>query len=141
VWSASGGVYNLDRAIRYAFRLPAQRYVEARARAVVGAFVVVVALGALALGWSVVGAHASVVAVVLVGVPVALVGLTAGIGTMYRFSIGAVVPVRRLLPGAASAAVATVIALAVFGAYLGMSTRFTAAYGAFAGIVIGMFAA
>src|SRR3954451_7979583 len=37
VWSASAGVYNLDRAIRISYGLPPQRYVEARGRALVGA--------------------------------------------------------------------------------------------------------
>src|SRR5690242_16266283 len=57
VWSASAGIYNLDRAIRYSFGLPHQRYVETRARALAGAFAVVVLLGSLALGAALVGAR------------------------------------------------------------------------------------
>ncbi len=139
VWSASGGVYNLDRAIRYSFGLPVQRYVEARARALAGACGVVILLGALALTGSLVGGHAPAVLLAVVGVPTALVALTIGVVTMYRFSVGPAVPVRRLLPGAAFAAVAVVVSLALFTAYLAMSTRFAAVYGTFAGLVVGMF--
>ena len=139
VWSASGGVYNLDRAIRYSFGLPAQRYVEARGRALAGACCVVVLLGGLALAGSLVGGHAPAVLLAVVGAPTALVALTIGIVTMYLFSVGKAVPVRRLLPGAACAAVAVVVSLGLFTAYLALSTRFTAVYGTFAGLVIGMF--
>jgi hypothetical protein len=55
VWSASAGVYNLDRAIRVAYGLPPQRYLEARGRAFGGAVAVVVGLGLSALrsrSWS-----------------------------------------------------------------------------------------
>jgi membrane protein len=138
VWSASAGVYNLDRAIRYSFGLPRQRYVEARARALAGAFAVVVVLGSLALAGTVVGSHASAVAIALVGVPSVLVALTLGVATLYRFSIGPTVRPRQLLPGAATAAVAVVVSLAAFAAYLALSTRYAAVYGAFAGVVIGM---
>ncbi len=141
VWSASAGVYNLDRAIRYSYGLPRQRYVEARARALVGAFVVVAALGALALAASLVGAHAPTVVVVVVGLPVAMCVLTLGIAMLYRFAIGPAVGTRELLPGAESAAVAVVVALAGFSAYLATSTRYVALYGTFAGVVIGMFGA
>jgi membrane protein len=138
VWSASAGVYNLDRAIRYSFGLPHERYVEARARALAGAFAVVILLGALALGGAVVGSRVSAVAVVLVGVPLVLVALTLGVAALYRLSIGPSVPPRQLLPGAAFAAVAVVVTLTAFTVYLGLSTHFTAVYGAFAGVAIAM---
>ena len=67
-----------------------------------------------------------------------MLALTAGIVTMYLFSVGRAVPVRRLLPGAVFAATAVVVSLALFTAYLGLSTRFAAVYGTFAGLVIGM---
>jgi membrane protein len=139
IWSASAGVYNLDRAIRYSFGMARQRYVEARARALGGAGIVVVALGALALGASLVAGRAPVGVVLAIGVPAVLVALVAAIATMYRFSIGPTVPARRHLPGALGAAVAVVGSLAAFTAYLGVSSRFAASYGAFAGLVIGMF--
>jgi membrane protein len=140
VWSASAGVYNLDRAIRYSFGLARQGYVEARARALAGAFAVVILLGALALGGTVLGARVSAVVIALVGVPVVLVALTLGVAALYRLSIGPAVRPRQLLPGAAFAAVAVVLALTAFTAYLGLSSRFTAVYGALAGVVIGMIA-
>jgi uncharacterized BrkB/YihY/UPF0761 family membrane protein len=131
-------VYNLDRAIRYSFGLPPERYVEARGRAVGGAFVVVVVLGSLALGGAVVGAHTSAVALALIGVPLGFVALTLGIAGLYRLSVGPAVRLRQLLPGAGAAAVAVVVSLVAFAAYVGLSRRFTAVYGAFAGVVIGM---
>lgn len=140
VWTASAGVYHLDRAIRYSFGLPHQRYVEARGRALGGAFAVVVVLGSLALGGAVVGGHASAVVIALVGVPCGLVALTLGIAGLYRLSVGPDVRLRQLLPGAAAAAVAVVVALVAFAVYLRLSSRFTALYGAFTGVVIGMLA-
>jgi membrane protein len=141
VWSASAGVYNLDRAVRYAFGLPHQRYVEARARALVGACIVVVVLGALALGASVVGGHAPAGVVAVVGVPVALVTLTVGIGAMYRFAVGASVGARQLFPGAVFAAAGVAVSLVAFSVYLALSSGYAAVYGAFAGLVIGMISA
>ena len=140
VWSASAGVYNLDRAIRDSFELPHQGYVEARGRAVGAAFAVVVVLGSLALGGAVLGAHTSATGLALVGVSLGLVALTLGIAGLYRLSVGSTVRWRQLLPGAATAAVAVVVALAAFTVYVGLSKRFTAVYGAFAGVVIGMIA-
>ena len=136
VWSASAGVYNLDRAVRDAFGLPRQRYVEARGRAIVGAFVVVLVLGAAAIGASLV--HPPAVVAALVGVPVALVGVALAIVALYRFSVGPTVRARDLVPGALAAAAGVVVFLAGFAAYLALSTRFTAVYGAFTGAVIGM---
>jgi membrane protein len=140
VWTASAGVYNLDRAIRVSFGLPHQRYVEARGRALAGAFAVVVVLGSLALGGAVVGGHASALTLALVGVPLGLVALTFAIAGLYRLSVGPGMRFRQLLPGAGAAAVAVVVSLAAFAAYLGVSSRFTAVYGGLAGAVIGMIA-
>jgi membrane protein len=138
VWSASGGVYNLDRAIRVAYGLSPQRYVEARARALVGAVVVVVGLGACALGVSVVVGRSPDAALVIVGVPILFVVITAAVGLLYRFSVGGGVPARALLPGAFASALGVVAVLAVFSAYADWSRHYTAVYGVFAGAVIGM---
>jgi len=99
-----------------------------------------VVLGALALGGAVVGGRASAAVIALVGVPCGLVALTLGITGLYRLSVGPDVPLRQLLPGAAAAAVAVVVALVAFATYLRLSSRFTAVYGAFTGVVIGMLA-
>ena len=45
---------------------------------------------------------------------------------------------RQLLPGAGAAALAVVVSLVAFAVYVGLSSRFTAVYRAFAGVVIGM---
>jgi membrane protein len=139
VWSASAGIWNLDRAIREAYGLPPQRYVDGRARALLGAFAVVVALGLTALATSIPGARDSTVVDVL-GVPVALLTVAVGVGAFYRFAIGRPVAVRKLLPGAVTSAVGVLLASAGFAAYVALSTRYTAVYGAFAGVVIGMLA-
>lgn len=138
VWSASAGVFNLDRAIRYSFGLPRQRYVEARARALLGSGAVVVLLGAVALGGSVVWGHAPAPVIIGVGAPSVLVALTFAIAAMYRFSVGPSKRLRQLLPGAAAAGAAVVVSLGAFAAYLALSGRFAAVYGAFVGLVIGM---
>jgi uncharacterized BrkB/YihY/UPF0761 family membrane protein len=138
VWSASAGVYNLDRAIRVAYGLPPQRYLEARGRALVGAAAVVVALGASALGVSVVVDHSPAAAVVIVGVPVLFAVVTAAVALFYRFSIGGGVPARALLPGAFASALGVVAVLALFSAYADWSRHYAAVYGVFAGAAIGM---
>jgi membrane protein len=139
VWSASAGVYNLDRAIRIAYGLPPQRYVEARGRALAGAVLVVVALGVGALGISVVAGHSPAPALVIAGIPTAFVVITGAVAALYRFSAGSAVAVRGLLPGAVASAVGVVAVVAGFGAYVAWSRHYTAVYGVFAGAVIGMF--
>ncbi|MGH8987364.1 MAG: YihY/virulence factor BrkB family protein [Acidimicrobiales bacterium] len=138
VWSASAGLYNIDRAVRYAFGLPRQRYLDARARAVGGALVAVVVLGAMALLTSVVGANAPTIVVAAVAVPSALVALTVAIATLYRFSIGPSVHARQLFPGAVFAAATVLVSLVGLSIYLALSADFVAIYGAFAGAVVGM---
>jgi membrane protein len=139
IWSASAGVYNLDRAIRVAYGMPPQRYLEARGRALGGAVAVVVALGATALGVSVIVGHSPEAAVIIVGVPVLLAIVTAVVALVYRFSVGGgVVPTRALLPGAFASALGVVGVLAAFSAYAAWSRHYTAVYGVFAGAVIGM---
>ena len=139
VWSASAGVYNLDRAIRIAYGLPPQRYLEARGRALAGAIAVVVGLGLSALVISAVVGHSPTAAMFIVGVPVVLVAITAAVAGLYRFSIGGGVPVRALLPGAIASALGVVAVVTGFGVYVAWSSHYTAVYGVFAGAVIGMF--
>ncbi len=139
VWSASAGMNHLDGAIRVAYGLPPQRYVEARGRAFVGALVVVVLLGFGAVVLPVLLAHLPAVVTVL-GVPVGLAAITAAVGALYRFSVGAHVGVRALAPGALASAVGVAVVTAGFGVYVATSSKYTAVYGAFAGAVIGMLA-
>jgi membrane protein len=139
VWSASAGVWNLDRAIRVAYGLPPQSYVEARARALLGALVVVIMLGLSAIATSIAEARTSTLFGIF-GIPVALLAATVGVGALYRFAIGHPVALRRLLPGAVTSAIGVLVASFAFGAYVAVSTRYTAVYGAFAGVVVVMLA-
>jgi membrane protein len=87
IWSASGGVYNLDRAIRTAYGLRPQRYVDARGRALVGAVITVLALGVVAFisaGISGELAHVPAVVVAVVAIPVLMVFAAAAIGGLKR---------------------------------------------------------
>jgi membrane protein len=138
LWSASAGVYNLDRAIRVAYGLTPQRYAEARGRALLGAVAVVVFLGLNALAISATIGRSRAPAVVSIAAPVLLVVVAAGVAGLYRFSVGASMGARSLLPGAIASAVGVVGALAGFGAYVDWSKHYTAVYGVFAGAVIGM---
>jgi membrane protein len=138
VWSASAGVYNLDRAIRDAYGLPRQSYLEARGRALGGAIAVVLLLGTVALAISVVVANSPAAVVVIISAPAVLAGMTGSIAALYRFSVGDRVPARALFPGAVASAVGVVLVIGGFGAYVSLSTRYTAVYGASAGAVIGM---
>ena len=137
IWSASGGVYNLDRAIRIAYGLPPQTYVEGRGRALAGACVAVILLGASAVAVSFATTQFSVATTIL-GIPVAILAITAGVAGLYRFSVGTPVAARGLLPGAVASGVGVVIVIAAFGFYVATSSRYTAVYGALAGAVIGM---
>jgi membrane protein len=139
IWSASAGVYNLDQAIRVAYGLPPQSFVEARGRALVGALAVVVLVGVAAIATSVGEARAPGLWAV-VGVPVSLLVITGAVGAFYRLAVGNRVAVRALLPGAVASAIGVLVVTTGFGAYVAGSTRYTAVYGALAGVVIGMLA-
>jgi len=141
LWSASAGVYNLDRAIRGAYGLPPERYVRARGRAMGGAAVAVIALGALALvSASVSGLfhYVPTAVAVTIGVPVLALAVAAVSTTMYRFAVGHRGGVQRLWPGGLVSAVGVLLVVAGFAGYLRLSTHYTAVYGALAGAVIGM---
>jgi membrane protein len=137
--SSSAGVYHLDGAIRVAYGLPPQRYVEARGRALAGALAVVLLLGLGAVVIPTVAARLPAVLTVL-GVPVALASITVAAAALFRFSVGAPVGARALVPGALASAIGVVLVTVGFGAYVAVSSRYSAVYGAFAGAVIGMLA-
>lgn len=141
IWSASAGVYNLNRAIRHAYGLAPTSYVEARGRAFAGAFVVVVAIGGAGWvsaadgplrrhvpGWVVTGA----------GVPILVAVMAAVIAGLYRFAVGGPLSRRALLPGAVSAAAGLFVLGGGFTVYVHLSSHYTVVYGALAGAVIGM---
>ncbi len=144
VWTASAGVYNLSRAIRVAYGLGPDRYLRARLRGLVGAWVVVVALGLAAI---ISGAVSSLLATVpavivgIIGVPLLLVIVAVIVGGSYRFSIDDPVPVRTLVPGAVVSSVGLLLVGTGFGLYAASSTHYTAVYGALAGVAVVMIAA
>ncbi len=139
VWSASAGFNNLDSAIRVAYGLPPQRYLEARGRAFVGALAVVLLLGLAAVAAPVLSGLSSPILTV-VGVAIAVAGMTAGVGALYRFSVATPVAGRALLPGALTSAIGVVVVTAGFATYVGVSAHYAAMYGAFAGAVVAMLA-
>ena len=139
VSSASAGVNHLDGAVRAAYGLPPQRFVEARRRALAGAIAVVLLLGMTALVLPTVAAHVSAIRTVLV-VPVALSGITAAVGALYRFAIGRRVGAQAIWPGALASGIGVVLVTVGFAAYVAVSSRYTAVYGASAGAVIAMLA-
>jgi membrane protein len=141
LWSASAGVYNLGRAIRSAYGVTPEMYVRARGRAFVGAIVVVLAVGVLALlstAAAMVGDSLPTYVGFALGIPVVVALLAAVIVVLYRYSVGRKIKIGAQWPGAISSAVGLVIVIAGFGVYLRHSTRYTAVYGALAGTVIGM---
>jgi membrane protein len=141
LWSASTGVYGLDRAIRGAYGLPPRSYVRARGRALVGAAVVVVVIGAVGLAsTAATGVVRQVPGIVdwIIGLPLIIAVLAVVAAALYRFAIGDPTPVAQLVPGALAAAVGMVVLAAGFTAYIGVSTHYVAVYGALAGAVIGM---
>jgi membrane protein len=140
VWSASAGIYNLDRAIRDAYGLRRQRYVEARARSLAAAAILVVVLGAIALTTAATLARSRGLLLLVVGVPSIFLCIVAALTGLYRFAVGQPTRVRALFPGAVAAAAGMIVLLIGFGAYASASTHFTAVYGAFGGAVIGMLA-
>ena len=141
IWSASAGVYNLDRAIRTAYGVRPERYVDARGRAFLGAFATVLAVGALALisaALSGVLAHVPAAVAATAGIPLLMLCIVIGIAGLYRFSLARRVGLRAILPGALASACGLALVAVGFSTYVRFSTRFTAVYGALAGAVIAM---
>ena len=141
IWTASGGIYNLERAIRAAYGLRPERYVDARGRAFLGALATVIGLGVLALiSAALSGTLARVPTIVaaVVGIPLLMAFTACVIAGLYRFSIARPVGVRALLPGAVASAGGLALVVVGFSTYLRYSTRFAAVYGALAGAVIVM---
>jgi membrane protein len=141
IWTASGGIYNLERAIRTAYGLLPERYVDARKRAFAGAFATVIALGVLALisaALSGAVAHVPAIVAIIVGLPALMLFAATVIAGLYRFSIARPVGLRAVFPGSVAAAGGLALVAVGFSTYLHFSTRFAAVYGALAGAVIAM---
>jgi membrane protein len=140
LWAASAGIYQLDNAIRAAYDLPPQRFVDARARAIVGALAAVVLLGLTAIALPLVVARTAWIATIL-AVPVALIAIAVTVAGFYRLSVGHRLGGRAVLPGAVLSAAGIVLVSVGFDVYVARSSKYTAVYGGFAGSVIAMLAA
>jgi len=141
LWSASAGVYGVQRAVRSAYGVEPEAYLRARGRALLGTVVVVVSLGTAASISTVAAFLAKsvpIVVVVVVAVPTFVAVTAVIIGALYRFSVGRQLGFRGLLPGALFASVCFAVVLGGFADYLRFSSRYTAVYGALAGTVIAM---
>jgi membrane protein len=141
LWSASAGIYNLERAIRAAYGYEPEEYVRARGRALVGAVVVVLSLGVVAFvatAAAIVTDYLPVIVVLVIAVPLFSGVVAAIIAILYRYSVGHRLMLRRQMPGALTASVGLGVVVGAFAVYLRFSTRYTAVYGALAGTVIGM---
>jgi uncharacterized BrkB/YihY/UPF0761 family membrane protein len=99
----------------------------------------VVLLGLLAVATPIVARRSSAVVTALT-IVVAVGGIIASVGALYRFSVGTHVSARSLLPGALLSAAGMALVSVGFGAYVSASTHYTAVYGASAGAVVAMLA-
>jgi membrane protein len=143
LWSASAGVYNVDRAVRTAYGLPRQSYLDARWRAFLGSIVVVLVVGLIGFvvaAVSAISGHAHVPAAVVaaIALPALLLAMIVMAGALYRFSVGEGAGIRAVLPGALTSAFGVVLVAAALAGYLDVSSHYTAVYGALAGAVIAM---
>ena len=141
--AARGRVFNLGRAVRVAYGLGPDEYVRARVRALVGAFAIIVALGIVAIVSGEVSALLATVPAVLlgiIGVPLLLVIVAAIVAGAYHVAVDDPIPLRDLAPGALFSSVGLLLVGTGFGANVAASTRYTAVYGALAGVAVAMIA-
>lgn len=146
LWSVSDGGYALFRAVREAYGDPPQSYVRARTRAFGMAIVAVLVIGLLITvstwlitWWAAASGteHSLALAVVIPFTTALLTGVNL---VIFRFSVAAPVPMRRMLPGAVGAAVVFIVLVAgvtLFGSY---ARNYQAIYGALSGIIVTMLA-
>jgi membrane protein len=142
-WSASAGVYNVDRAVRTAYGLPRQSYLDARWRAFLGSIVVVLVVGLIGFVVAEVSAisgqkHVPTPVVAAIGLPALLIAMIAMAAALYRFSVGEGAGIKAVLPGALTSAFGVVLVAAALAGYVRVSSHYTAVYGALAGAVIVM---
>jgi membrane protein len=142
-WSASAGVYNVDRAVRTAYGLPRQSYLDARWRAFLGSIVVVLVVGLIGFAVAEVSAisgqkHVPTPVVAAIGLPALLIAMIAMAAALYRFSVGEGAGIKAVLPGALTSAFGVVLVAAALAGYVRVSSHYTAVYGALAGAVIVM---
>ncbi len=141
LWSASAGIYNLERAIRAAYGFAPEEYARARVRALIGTVAVVFGLGSVALISTVAAIvvdYLPGVVTIAVAAPILVCTVAAVIATLYRYSVGRRAVLRSQWPGAVAASICLGAVVGAFVVYLRISTRYTAVYGTLAGTVIGM---
>ena len=141
LWAVSSGIYAFLRAVRVAYGMDPQHYINARAIAFVGALLTVLILGILLLASAAGAAWASSLnepwrAVAFsVGI---VVGLLIGTGLLvltFRTAGGKQGPTVHW-PGAAFGTVGSLAVFIGFGVYLRFATSYQAMYGALASSVI-----
>lgn len=146
LWSVSDGGYALFRAVREAYGQPPQSYLLARSRAFGMAIVAVLLIGIVIavvtwlITWWAKATGQDHTLALLVGIP-GTVGLLTGVNiAVFRYSVAAPMPMRRMLPGALGAAAVFVLlaaGVALFGSY---ARNYQAIYGALSGIIVTMLA-
>lgn len=141
LWAVSSGIYAFLRAVRIAYGLDPQNYVDARARAFLGALMTVIILGVLLLAAAAGTAWASSLAepwralAFTVGIAIGLAIATGLLVLTFRAAADRQGP-RRHWPGAVFGAVGSLAVFIGFGVYLRFATSYQAMYGALASAVI-----
>jgi membrane protein len=141
LWAVSSGIYAFLRAVRVAYGMDPQHYINARALAFIGALVIVVVLGVLLLASAAGAAWASSLdepwrsIAFTLGIAVGLVIVTGLLVLTFRVAVGRQVPGGHWR-GAAFGAIGSLAVSIGFGVYLRFATSYQAMYGALASTVI-----
>ncbi|MFM1965862.1 MAG: hypothetical protein RL134_1587 [Actinomycetota bacterium] len=141
LWAVSSGIYAFLRAVRVAYGMDPQNYINARALAFAGALITVLVLGVLLLASAAGAAWASSLDEPWRSIAFTLgiaAGLAIGTGLLvltFRVAGGKDGPSRHW-PGAAFGAVGSLAVSIGFGVYLRFATSYQAMYGALASTVI-----
>lgn len=145
MWSASVLVYGASRAIRMTYGLLPLGYVRLRLQCLAAAGAMVLIMGvavwlfdALDRVEADLGDWWAGVFAVAVQIPLRVAALAAVLIALVRFSVGRAAPIRRTWPGMVVTAAVVLIVLAGFGPYVALFGQQYEAYGAAAGVVIGM---
>lgn len=141
LWAVSSGIYAFLRAVRVAYGMDPQHYINARAVAFLGALATVLVLGVLLLASAAGAAWAS-----SLNEPWRAIAFTLGIAGGLAIGTGLLVLTFRVAggkhgpgrhwPGAAFGAVGSLAVSIGFGVYLRFATSYQAMYGALASTVI-----
>jgi membrane protein len=141
LWAVSSGIYAFLRAVRIAYGMDPQHYINARALAFLGALITVVVLGVLLLASAAGAAWASSLdepwrgLAFTLGIVVGLAIVTGLLVLTFRAAGGREGP-NTHWPGAVFGAIGSLGASVGFGIYLRFATSYQAMYGALASTVI-----